>query len=130
MKELLIGMMFTLMLAAPAAATEISTHVLDLTSGKGGEDIPVVLSKKEEGKWVSITKSKTGENGRIKQFVEYADFKSGTYKLTFDMTSYDNGSKVPFFPEIDVIFMVDEKTDHYHVPVVVSPFGYSTYRGN
>ncbi|AGH96915.1 hypothetical protein A11S_78 [Micavibrio aeruginosavorus EPB] len=101
-----------------------------MASGAGGSNIPVVLSKKEGQNWVKIADAKTGENGRIKQFIDNADFKSGTYQLTFDMTAYDNGSAEPFFPEINVIFKVDENIDHYHVPVVVSPYGYSTYRGN
>ena len=54
----------------------------------------------------------------------------GTYKLQFDMAGYPDAKAVPFFPEIDPVFRVTDPAAHYHVPVVVSPFGYSTYRDN
>ena len=57
-------------------------------------------------------------------------FAPGTYKLQFDMAGYPDAKAAPFFPEIDPVFRVTDPAAHYHVPVVVSPFGYSTYRGN
>ena len=55
----------------------------------------------------------------------------GTYRLTFDTGAYhrDHGISVPFFPEVSVMFNVRDTSDHYHVPLLVSPYGYSTYRG-
>lgn len=57
-------------------------------------------------------------------------FAPGTYKLQFDMAGYPDAKAAPFFPEIDPVFRITDSAAHYDVPVVVSPFGYSTYRGN
>jgi 5-hydroxyisourate hydrolase len=104
---------------ALAGAAEISTHVLDLARGVGGKDVPVVLGK-----------VRTDENGRVRNFAEGKSYDIGTYKLQFDMSAYPTAQAAPFFPEIDLVFQVSDAKAHYHVPVVVSPFGYSTYRGN
>lgn len=116
------------LLSANVYAESISTHVLDLAKGVGGEGVPVTLSKKNaDGTWVKLASAKTDTNGRVKQFEGVETVKDGIYRLDFDMTGY---SSKPFFPEISVSFQVDDATKHYHVPVVVSPYGYSTYRGN
>ena len=112
-------------------AEGISTHVLDLASGVGGKSVPVVLEfKGSDGAWKKIASAQTDENGRIKSFGSSLKAQIGTYRLSFDMTKYPGGSKKPFFPEINVVFQIDNEKLHYHVPVVVSPYGYSTYRGN
>lgn len=114
-----------------ASAAEISTHVLDLARGIGGRDVPVLLLQKSpEGHWAELAKSRTDENGRVRSFGDAKSFGTGTYKLQFDMSAYPSAQAAPFFPEIDLTFQVSDATAHYHVPVVVSPFGYSTYRGN
>jgi 5-hydroxyisourate hydrolase len=119
------------LLAVPATAAEISTHVLDLAGGVGGADVPVTLSHRDaRGDWVEVGKARTDANGRVRRFEEGADFAPGIYRLQFDMTAYPDAAAQPFFPEITVTFRVTDQTGHYHVPVVVSPFGYSTYRGN
>lgn len=116
--------------SAALPAAEISTHVLDLARGVGGRDVPVVLLKKSgDGRWIEVGRARTDENGRVRSFGT-TKFDPGTYKLQFDMTRYPSPSAAPFFPEIDLVFTVGDKVGHYHVPVVVSPFGYSTYRGN
>jgi 5-hydroxyisourate hydrolase len=116
---------------ALAGAAEISTHVLDLARGVGGKDVPVVLLKKAaDGNWSVMGKVRTDENGRVRNFAEGKSYDIGTYKLQFDMSAYPTAQAAPFFPEIDLVFQVSDAKAHYHVPVVVSPFGYSTYRGN
>lgn len=114
-----------------APAAEISTHVLDLARGIGGRDVPVVLLRKsDDGRWTEMARSRTDENGRVRAFGDAKAFAAGTYKLQFDMSGYPTAQAAPFFPEIDLVFRVADPAAHYHVPVVVSPFGYSTYRGN
>ena len=114
-----------------ASAADISTHVLDLAQGVGGRDIPVLLLKQQEsGEWVEVARARTGDNGRVSSFGDSRQFQPGLYKLSFDMSVYPNPSSQPFFPEIDLVFRVTDVDAHYHVPVVVSPYGYSTYRGN
>lgn len=123
-----------LLLAAvsiPATAAEISTHVLDLARGVGGAAVPVTLSKRNAGgTWVQVGTAKTDANGRVRSFGDDKAFAIGTYRLQFDLTRYPNASATPFFPEITLTFSVTDAAGHYHVPVVVSPYGYSTYRGN
>lgn len=117
-------------MATAAPAAEISTHVLDIAQGVGGRNVPVVLFKKAgDGGWKEVGRARTDENGRVRSFGP-KNFDPGTYKLQFDMTRYRSPAATPFFPEIDLVFAVADKAGHYHVPVVVSPFGYSTYRGN
>ncbi|WP_312219032.1 hydroxyisourate hydrolase [Sphingobium yanoikuyae] len=115
----------------PATAAEISTHVLDLARGTGGKGVPVALSKRSaDGVWQQVDKSTTDANGRVRSFDDGGLFDTGVYRLEFDMSKYPDESANPFFPEIVLTFRVADKEGHYHVPVVVSPYGYSTYRGN
>ena len=118
-------------LAAPAHAAEISTHVLDLARGVGGQSVPVTLAKRDaEGRWVQVGAATTDANGRVRSFGGSGAFDAGVYRLQFDMSGYPDASAKPFFPEITLTFSVTDAAGHYHVPVVVSPYGYSTYRGN
>ncbi|UZK68813.1 hydroxyisourate hydrolase [Sphingomonas sp. S1-29] len=118
-------------IATPAAAADISTHVLDLARGVGGQGVPVTLSKRSiDGRWQKVGSATTDAEGRIRQFDERKAFDDGVYRLQFDMSNYPNASAAPFFPEITLTFRVIDNAAHYHVPVVVSPYGYSTYRGN
>ncbi len=118
-------------IATPAAAADISTHVLDLARGVGGKAVPVTLSKRSpDGSWQEVGSATTDGDGRVRSFGDAKSFDSGIFRLQFDMSRYPDASASPFFPEITLTFRVTEKSGHYHVPVVVSPYGYSTYRGN
>ncbi len=90
----------------------------------------MLLKKSADGHWVEVARARTDANGRVKSFGDPKSFTVGIYKLTFDMTAYPDPRATPFFPEIDLVFQVGDASVHYHVPVVVSPYGYSTYRGN
>ena len=117
--------------ASVGLAEGISTHVLDLASGVGGRNVPVTLAvRKADGSWTDIASARTDENGRVREFPNMARAFNGIYKLAFDMTNYPTANQKPFFPEISVVFQISDQALHYHVPVVVSPYGYSTYRGN
>ena len=109
-----------------AYAEGISTHVLDIKDGVGRANVPVTLSIQDDNSWTDIGSAMTEENGRVESFGEDIAVEEGVYKLTFDMS--ETGET--FFPEIDVVFNVEDPEEHYHVPVIVSPYGYSTYRGN
>lgn len=118
-------------IVSPASAADISTHVLDLARGVGGKEIPVTLStRKADGRWTEVGIAKTDGNGRVRDFGDSNKFDAGIYRLQFDMSAYPDAATAPFFPEITVTFRVVDTATHYHVPVVVSPYGYSTYRGN
>ena len=115
------------LVSTPAYAEGISTHVLDIANGVGKADVPVTLYMQDgENSWTDIGSAMTEENGRIESFGEDFTVEKGVYKLTFDMSETEE----TFFPEINVVFDVEDPEEHYHVPVVVSPYGYSTYRGN
>lgn len=119
-----------IMTASAGYSETISTHILDLARGVGGSNVPVVLAMKQtDGSWSELATAETDDNGRVKAF-EGVEAEAATYKLSFDMSAYGEQETEPFFPEIDVIFQISDPTQHHHVPVVVSPFGYSTYRGN
>ena len=108
-------------------AEGISTHVLDIKDGVGRANVPVTLSTQDDNNsWTEIGSALTEENGRVESFGEDVSVEEGIYKLTFDMS----GDEATFFPEIDVVFNVENPEEDYHVPVIVSPYGYSTYRGN
>ncbi|WP_036486638.1 hydroxyisourate hydrolase [Myxosarcina sp. GI1] len=125
-QNLSAGILFSFVSTA-AHAEGISTHVLDIANGVGRADVPVTLSMQDDNNsWTDIGSAITEENGRVESFGEDITVEEGVYKLTFDMS--ETGET--FFPEIDVVFNVEDPEEHYHVPVVVSPYGYSTYRGN
>ena len=108
-------------------AEGISTHMLDIKDGVGRADVPVELYMQDDNNsWTSIGSAMTEENGRVESFGNNVAIEEGVYKLTFDMS--EDGET--FFPEINVVFDVKDPEEHYHVPVIVSPYGYSTYRGN
>ena len=125
-QNLSAGIVLSLVSTA-AYAEGISTHVLDIKNGVGRADVPVTLSIQDDNNsWTDIGSAMTEENGRVESFGEDITVEEGVYKLTFDMS----GDGEAFFPEIDVVFNVEDPEEHYHVPVIVSPYGYSTYRGN
>ena len=115
-------------LSGLAQAEDISTHVLNISTGTGGAGIPVTLEMKEGDIWTEIGTFTTGENGRVEGFD--IETEVATYRLAFDLSNYVDLGQTPFFPEIDVIFQVQDADREHHVPVLVSPFGYSTYLGN
>ena len=114
----------------------ISTHVLDTALGTPAAGIDVALDVKNAVKnavesgpvWTSIGRGTTDASGRIASFTSTA-LQPGTYRLTFDTAAYHRRSGVtPFFPEVAVTFDVQQGA-HYHVPLLLSPYGFSTYRG-
>jgi 5-hydroxyisourate hydrolase len=120
-----------LLLAAAAADASVSTHVLDLERGVGAAGVPVTLEARgPDGNWRRVAAAVTDANGRVREWPGAPAPAIGTYRLTFALTSAPDVKTASFFPEISIVFRVTDAAAHYHVPVVVSPFGYSTYRGN
>ena len=110
----------------------ISTHVLDTASGRPAIGIPVVLEMvAANGASTTIAASTTDDQGRVPRLVpEGLAFVAGTYRLTFDTQSYFASQNVEcFYPSVTVLFKARRATEHYHIPLLLSPFGYSTYRG-
>lgn len=115
----------------PATAAEVSTHILDLSRGTGRGGVPVTLARQApDGGWTIIGRATTDAAGRVRQLGEPRAIAAGIYRLQFDMADRSDTAAAPFFPEIVLTFRVTDAAAHYHVPVVVSPYGYSTYRGS
>lgn len=109
----------------------ITTHVLDTASGDPAAGLTVILEIRQASEWSPVARGTTDENGRLVTLTENWPLSPGTYRLTFDIASYhrDRGVTVPFFPEVKIAFNVRDPDEHYHVPLLLSPFGYTTYRG-
>ncbi len=103
----------------------ISTHVLDTSTGTPAEGISVTLQKKSGE---SIASGKTSADGRV-SFEEKID--AGTYQITFEVGDYlKKTAKQAFYETIPVVFKISDTNRKYHVPLLLNPFGYSTYRGS
>ena len=98
----------------------ITTHVLDTAKGRPAAGVRLVLTRDGHVVFDGVT----DDDGRAR-LMERAE--AGTYRLTFDTDSYNPGG---FFPEATIVFRVDNEEQHYHVPLLLSPFGYATYRGS
>lgn len=110
----------------------LSSHILDISTGKPAPDVPVKLELKNvtTGKWAYVDQKITDKNGRITNFLEKSTAKKGIYRLTFLTEKYFSlKATETFYPFIEVVVQIGEES-HYHVPITLSPFGYSTYRGN
>lgn len=111
-------------------ASHITTHVLDTGTGKPAAGISVTLHHLDVGRWVWIAAGSTDADGRLKDLGPER-LPSGTYRLSFDTGSYFAATATEtFFPEVILTFGVDGEQAHYHVPLLLSPFAYSTYRGS
>jgi 5-hydroxyisourate hydrolase len=111
----------------------ITTHVLDTTLGRPGRGITVVIDiGLDDGSWTELARGVTDGDGRIAQFTPpLKALKSGVYRVRFFTAAYFTSMEVRgFYPEVDVIVQIDETDQHYHIPLLLSPFGYSTYRGS
>ena len=115
--------------------TKLTTHVLDVFSGKPGKDIKVDLYFIEGQKKVKINSLQLNNDGRAeKPLVEKENFKVGKYELVFFVGDYFKNitdlDPVPFLDEVVIRFGISNNKEHYHVPLLVSPWSYSTYRGS
>jgi 5-hydroxyisourate hydrolase len=108
----------------------VSTHVLDTASGQPAAGVPVTLSRREDtGAWNVVGSGITDQDGRVKE-LSSDPIEAGDYRLEFDTAPYFKvAGTAAFFPEVLVVFRVIDPSAHHHVPLLLSPFGYSTYRG-
>ncbi|MGF1926088.1 MAG: hydroxyisourate hydrolase [Bacteroidia bacterium] len=135
MKKLIIALLFTLsvnLAYAQSPVYRLSSHILDVSTGLPAPNVTVKLEKLNQltQMWVAIDQKKTDQNGRINDFLEETKADKAIYRLTFLIADYFKTKKTEsFYPFIEVVFQIkDDK--HYHVPITLSPYGYSTYRGN
>jgi len=108
----------------------ITTHVLDSARGEPARGIVVVLEARRHGDWVRLSSGATDDRGRLNGLTDNVSIEPGRYRLIFDTGAYqrEHGA-TSFYPEVQITFDLQAAGEHVHVPLVVSPYGYSTYRG-
>ena len=109
----------------------VSTHVLDISRGKPAQGVPIILEKKQGEGYARLNAGTTDADGRVKELVSEGTLETGTYRITFDTGAYFAAQGVEgFYPEASIVFVIRDAAAHYHVPLLLSAFGYSTYRGS
>ena len=113
--------------------TSLSTHVLDAVAGAPAADVPVAVYRAtgpdQPTQWEAVGSATTDDDGRIGALAG-SDLPFGTYQIVFDTDTYFSGVGTrAFYPQVAITFVVDEER-HYHVPLLLSPYVYSTYRGS
>ena len=110
----------------------ISTHVLDVSIGRPASGMRVTASRVEDTRQSTIAADVTDSEGRVRELVpDMALVGGGVFELTFETGTYFSARGVTHFhPRVTVTIEVADPSQHYHVPLLVSPFGYTTYRGS
>ena len=110
----------------------ITTHILDVSAGSPARGVSVTLERQAATNWEVIGKGETDADGRLRDLLPPdANLSLGNYRLTFEIETYFAKQQIEgFYPQVIVSFIVRDAAQHYHVPLLLSPFGYSTYRGS
>ena len=110
----------------------ITTHVLDTSRGRPARGVAVLLEAAEGDGFRELARGRTDDDGRCRDLLpEGARLAEGVYRLSFDSGAYFAARGVAtFFPRVSILFEVREAAQHHHVPLLLSPYGYSTYRGS
>jgi 5-hydroxyisourate hydrolase len=109
----------------------VSTHVLDIHRGRPASGVPVTLERKDGDVFTRLKHAATDADGRVKELVPEGQLTAGTYRITFDTGAYFAAQGIEgFYPEASIVFIVRDAASHYHVPLLLSAHGYSTYRGS
>jgi 5-hydroxyisourate hydrolase len=109
----------------------VSTHVLDIHRGRPASNVPVTLERKDGQAFSKLKDATTDADGRVKELVPEGQLTAGTYRITFDTGAYFTAQGIEgFYPEASIVFEVRDPASHYHVPLLLSAHGYSTYRGS
>ena len=111
--------------------SQITSHILDTTKGKPAQGVTILLFQQQNNDWKEIGRSTTNSDGRVADLLDKnVTVQGGIYKLKFETKSYyDQQSIKTFYPFVEIIFEITG-AEHYHVPLLLNPFGYSTYRGS
>ena len=111
--------------------SQITTHILDTTKGKPAVNVSITLFQQAGDNWLEIARGITNSDGRIADLLpKEIQLEPGIYKLKFFTKEYfAQGGTANFYPFVEIVFDV-AGTEHYHVPLLLNPFGYATYRGS
>jgi 5-hydroxyisourate hydrolase len=112
--------------------SNISTHILDISLGRPASGVPVALEVEELGTgWKQVGRGATDKDGRLRDLLGAGTLVEGTYRLTFDTHTYFADRKIEsLYPQVSVTFSVRDIRLYHHIPLLLSPFGYTTYRGS
>jgi len=110
----------------------ITTHVLDTAEGRPAAGVPLVLERFDGSRWIEVGRGETDADGRQRALVPSGTaVGAGRYRMHFDTGVYFAKTKTTaFYPEVSVVFEIVDASAHYHVPLLLAPFGFSTYRGS
>jgi 5-hydroxyisourate hydrolase len=109
----------------------ITSHVLDTSLGKPAAGVSVSLAVLEDGAFVELGRGVTDHDGRVKQLLGESALSVGLYRLRFETGAhYRTAGRDSFYECVELQFQITDPSQHYHVPLLLSPFGYSTYRGS
>lgn len=110
----------------------ITTHILDVAAGVPARGVAVVLERQTAAGWEVVGRGETDDDGRVRDLLApETALQAGSYRLTFAAGEYFKKQETEsFYSQITVAFIVGDTARHYHVPLLLSPFGYSTYRGS
>jgi 5-hydroxyisourate hydrolase len=111
--------------------SQITTHILDTTKGKPAAGVTIALFQQSENDWTELARGITNKDGRIPNLLPAETVLSlGIYKMKFFTQEYfERDNTAAFYPLVEICFDV-ATTEHYHVPLLLNPFGYATYRGS
>ncbi|MBL8746357.1 MAG: hydroxyisourate hydrolase [Phycisphaerae bacterium] len=112
--------------------SRVTTHILDTARGRPAANVAVTLERADpDGNWRTLASARTDSNGRIAEFPGAGELTAARHRLRFDIAPYFDAQNVrSFFPSVEIIFSVTAPAEHHHVPLLLSPFGYTTYRGS
>ncbi len=109
----------------------LTTHVLDTARGGPAAQVPVTLEIADGDGWRTVCAGVTNADGRLPDLLPAGGLQATTYRITFDTDAYFKAQGIDgFYPYAQIVFRVGALDEHYHVPLLLSPFGYSTYRGS
>jgi 5-hydroxyisourate hydrolase len=110
----------------------ISTHILDTALGRPAAEVPVALSVLRDRQWLELSQSQTDADGRCYQLLpEGAEFEPGLYRIRFETAAYYESQRLPgLYPYVEIAFAVRDSEQHYHIPLLLTANGYTTYRGS
>jgi 5-hydroxyisourate hydrolase len=112
------------------STSKITTHVLDVARGRPAKGVPILLEILQRDDWRELGRGTTDDDGRLRTLLD-GPLERATYRIRFDTEVYFRAQGTEsFYPEVTIVFVVRDETAHHHVPLLLSPYGYTTYRGS